>query len=135
MFDRLMQRTDGRVDHTEMTTLTLSNDIGKMSDRIGVMADRIGEMAERIVKTQEMQSQNMELMQKSMLETMQTMVKQMELSNKIIEIMINSGVNVAEKLPNGKMLTPESLSTFASTSTSLFAHPARKSTAQACVGE
>ena len=48
-----------RIDHSEATTLRLSDDIGKMADRIGEMADRIlwtegqiGVMADRIVHSE-----------------------------------------------------------------------------------
>ncbi len=48
-----------RIDHSEATTLRLSDDIGVMADRIGVMADRIlwtelqiGVMADRIVESE-----------------------------------------------------------------------------------
>ncbi len=48
-----------RIDHSEGTTLRLSDDIGKMADRIGEMADRIlwtelqiGVMADRIVHSE-----------------------------------------------------------------------------------
>ncbi len=48
-----------RIDHSEATTLRLSDDIGKMADRIGKMADRIlwtegqiGVMADRIVHSE-----------------------------------------------------------------------------------
>ncbi len=48
-----------RIDHSEATTLRLSDDIGAMADRIGVMADRIlwtelqiGVMADRIVESE-----------------------------------------------------------------------------------
>ena len=46
------------------TTLRLSDDIGKMSDRILDMADKIGVMADRIVKTQQIQSQNLQASEK-----------------------------------------------------------------------
>ncbi len=48
-----------RIDHSEATTLRLSDDIGVMADRIGIMADRIlwtelqiGVMADRIVESE-----------------------------------------------------------------------------------
>lgn len=41
------------------TTLRLSDDIGKMSDRILDMADKIGVMADRILETQRIQSRNL----------------------------------------------------------------------------
>ncbi len=48
-----------RIDHSEATTLRLSDDIGVMADRIGEMADRIlwtelqiGVMADRIVESE-----------------------------------------------------------------------------------
>ncbi len=48
-----------RIDNSEATTLTLSDDIGEMADRIGEMADRIlwtelqiGVMADRIVESE-----------------------------------------------------------------------------------
>ena len=48
-----------RIDHSEGTTLALSDDIGEMADRIGDMSDRIlwtegqiGVMADRIVESE-----------------------------------------------------------------------------------
>ena len=48
-----------RIDHSEGTTLALSDDIGEMADRIGEMSDRIlwtetqiGDMADRIVESE-----------------------------------------------------------------------------------
>jgi len=53
------QDINDRIDHSEATTLRLSDDIGVMADRIGIMADRIlwtelqiGVMADRIVESE-----------------------------------------------------------------------------------
>ncbi len=53
------QDINERIDHSEATTLRLSDDIGVMADRIGEMADRIlwtelqiGVMADRIVESE-----------------------------------------------------------------------------------
>lgn len=47
------------LDSMLKTTLRLSDDIGKMSDRILDMADKIGVMADRILETQRIESKNL----------------------------------------------------------------------------
>jgi len=77
-----------RVDHSEKTTLRLSDDIGKMADRIGVMADRILAMADKILETQRIQWKNVELTQKNILKSMELINKTLEQNNELLKQMI-----------------------------------------------
>ncbi len=72
-----------RIDHSEATTLRLSDDIGVMADRIGVMADRIlwtelqiGVMADRIVESEYLISYSSLMLSAQIKDTVDTMVNQ-----------------------------------------------------------
>jgi hypothetical protein len=86
------QRKTTMADSQE-SMLRLSDDIGKMAEKIGVMADRIGTMADRILETQKIQSENVQLTQQSMLEVMKMMNDQFKANSKIMELLINKGIN------------------------------------------
>jgi isocitrate dehydrogenase kinase/phosphatase len=81
------------INKSQDSMLKLSNDISKMADRIGVMADRIGVMADRILETQKVESENVQLMFRSALEMMKIMNEQLNANNKILERLINEGIN------------------------------------------
>ncbi len=75
-----------RIDHSEATTLRLSDDIGVMADRIGVMADRIlwtelqiGVMADRIVVSENLISDSTLALVQDIQETNQAMSAQTNL--------------------------------------------------------
>ena len=89
--------TNTRVDHSEKTTLRLSDDIWKMADRIWEMADRIGVMADRILKmadkillTQKIQSKNLEMTQDNILKTLDMINKSINTNNKLLASLIVS---------------------------------------------
>ena len=95
--DNSENNTNTRVDHSEKTTLRLSDDIGKMADRIGVMADRIGvmsdrilKMADKILKTQEIQSKNLQMTQNNILKTLDMINKSIDANNKLLASLISS---------------------------------------------
>lgn len=54
MVESMLSAMNNTMDDMMTTMLTLSNDVGTMSDRILVMADNIGIMADRIVTTEEL---------------------------------------------------------------------------------
>ena len=95
--DNSENNTNTRVDHSEKTTLRLSDDIGKMADRIWKMADRIGIMANRILimadkilKTQEIQSKNLRITQNNILKTLNMIDKSIDANNKLLASLISS---------------------------------------------
>ena len=86
--DDWADKANTRVDHSEKTTLRLSDDIGVMADRIWVMADRILKMADKILETQRIQSKNVALTEQNILESMKLMNKTLEQNNKLLQQMI-----------------------------------------------
>ena len=94
------------------TTLRLSDDIGKMSDRILDMADKIGVMADRILETQRIQSKNLNATMRLTQMAMQLTASQMTQTRNTAAKSVSS-----QMMPSNTTPSPQTSSMLQTTST------------------